>query len=209
MKVTLLIKKLNLSREKFITADVLKKYCSMLKLKYLPVIKYLLREQYVVRILKGIFYVKSVEERKLNYTAINHYEALKEALKLKKVGHWYFGLESALKINNVTHEYFTMDFLMTDSLYRPKPVTIMNHKVKFIKLHKSLFSFGIIKEDIHYADIEKTILDMIYLDKRHGVHNEAIKKKVNEFIRHCSRNRIKKYATHYPGSVRALVEELL
>ncbi|WP_256359064.1 hypothetical protein [Pyrococcus sp. NA2] len=39
---------------------------------------------------------------------------------------------------------------------RPKPVTILGEKVQFVKLKKSLMSFGVIKRgEIQYSDLEK------------------------------------------------------
>ncbi len=209
MKTKLLLRKLELRKDKFLVVEALKEDCKKLRIKYLPTIKYLLRRKYLVRILRGIFYVNSIEERKLNKTNITYYDALKNALDLKGVKNWYFGLNTALKFNNLTHEYFNTDYLLSDSLFRPKPIKIMGHFVKFIKLKKELFEFGIIKNNVNYSDPEKTILDSIYLNKYHGLSDAAIKSKVVEIIENCSKNKIRNYLKHYPLTVKKFVSNIV
>ena len=101
MSYKLLIKKLMIDKKKIITREELKEYCKSLKMSYSSVIGYLLRNRYVERILRGIFYVKSIEERKLNKSDMSFYEAIKEALRIKGVKNWYFGLESAIDRKSV------------------------------------------------------------------------------------------------------------
>jgi len=198
-----------LNRNKFLLAENLKEDCKKLGLPYLPTIKYLLRNKYLVRILRGIFYVKSIAERKLNKIDINHYSALTKALKLKSLKNWYFGLDTALKFNNLTHEYFVMDYILSDSIFRPKPVKVMGHSVKFIKLKKELFGFGTIIKNINYSDPEKTVLDIIYVSKYHSLSSEKIKSKIIELIEACSKTKIRNYLKYYPLSVKKFVENLI
>ncbi len=209
MNLSLLVKKLVLNKEKFIVAGTVKKFCKKLNLEYLPTIKYLLRNDYLVRILKGIFYIKSYEERKLKKIDINHFYALKRAFEIKKINYWYFGLETALKMNNLTHEYFFTDYLITSSIFRPKPVNVMGYRIKFIKINEKLLKFGIVNADVNYSDIEKTILDIIYLAKYHGSSREVIKNKIIDFLKYCSRHKINKYLKYYPKTVAKIMDELL
>lgn len=209
MKLSVLIKKIALSKEKFIVDKILKNYCKELNIDYIPTIKYLLYYGYVVRILRGIFYIKSIEERKLRKLDISYLSALKRALEIKNINNWYFGLETALKFNNITHEYFSIDYLLNDTIFRPKPVKIMGHTIKFIKIHKKLFNFGIIKKDINYSDIEKTLLDIIYLSKYHGLNKDSIKNKIKDILRHSSKNKLIKYSKNYPKTVQNFIRELI
>ena len=165
MTLRILVKKLELLRRKFIVREELKSYCKDLKLDYYTSIMYLTSNNYLVRILRGIFYVKSIEERKLNKMYISFEEAISEAMKIKGVKRWYFGLESALKLNNITHEYFAVETVVSDKLSRPNPFKIMGRKVRFVKLNKTLIGFGVIKNKFNYSDAEKTVLDFIYLGK--------------------------------------------
>ena len=128
----------------FVSSDEIKSYCSTLNLSYEKVIRYFMRMKYIIRIFKGIFYVKSLEEIKYynnnNSIKYSHLELVSKGLELKGVKNWYFGLYTALKLNNATHEYFTIDYIITDSLYRNKKrvntyivrVLVMNIRVKSV-----------------------------------------------------------------------------
>src|SRR3989344_7840850 len=105
MTLKLIVEKLARDNKKFILAEEIKDYCRKLSFDYLPTIKYLLRNKYLARIFRGIFYVYSTEERKWGKSEMNSFEILKEALTVKRVKNWYFGLETGLKLNNITHEY--------------------------------------------------------------------------------------------------------
>lgn len=209
MKLKLLVRKLGLSKERFIVDSTIKSYCKYLNLDYSEAVNYLLRHKYIVRILRGIFYIKSIEERKLNKTEITILSAIKKALEIKKINKWYFGFETALKLNNMTHEYYTMDFLVTDCLFRPKPVKIMGRKVRFIKIKKKMLSFGIIRSEINYSDPEKTILDIAYLEKYKGSDENTIKKKIAEYLPKLSKKKMKNYLKFYPSTIKRIMEGLL
>ena len=192
MTLKLIVKKLELSDKKFITREELREYCKKLNLDYYVTIRYLTHYKYLIRILRGIFYIKSIEERKLNKININHLEAIKEALKIKGVKNWYFGLSTALKLNNLTHEYFTIDYIINDKLFRAKPFLILGYKIKFIKISHKLISFGIINKNLPYSDAEKTMLDFVYL-KEHG----NVKLIPEEIFENCSKNKLLKYSKNY------------
>lgn len=209
MTLALLIKKLELSREKFIIAETLKEHCNKLKLKYLPSVKYLVRHKHLVKILKGIFYIKSLEERKFKKIGIDHHKAIIKALELRDIKNWYFSLETALKFNNLTHEFFNVTFIVTDAIFKPKPINIMGHTVKFIKLKPKLCTFGIIKGEINYSDPEKTVLDMIYLCKYHEMNESEIRDKIADYLPRLSDGKIDRYLKHYPSTVKKLVKGLI
>lgn len=206
MSYALLIKKLYLNEKKIITSDSLKIDCKKLHLDYYSAIGYLTRMKYVHRILKGIFYLPGIEERKMKRIDINYMDALAAALKIKKVKNWYFGLETALKINNLTHEFFTTDFIVSDTLFRAKPITVLGHKIKFIKLKKNLFTFGIIHTKWNLSDPEKTVLDMLYLSKNAGLTDKEALIKISNLMKSCSKIKLKEYAQKYNGRIRQLVE---
>jgi len=113
------------------------------------------RRDYVIRIFKGIFYVKSLDEIKYGPLKYSLLELISKGLELKDVKNWYLGLYTASKLNNATHEYFTIDYVISDGLYRNKPITINNRKFKFHKLKPSLLKFGIIENKCRYSDLEK------------------------------------------------------
>lgn len=194
MTLKLIVEKLGRSKKKFITANELKDYCRKLSIDYITTIKYLIRNKYVSRIFRGIFYVYSIEERKLGKVDTDFYEILKEAFKLKGIFNWYFGLETALKLNNLTHETFTTYFIINDKLFRAKPIIIMGRRVKFYKLSPKLLSFGIIKNNLIYSDPEKTALDLLYL--KHYSLGEF-----DEISEKMLKTKIIKYAKNYPKRV--------
>lgn len=204
MTLKLLVRKLELSDKKFITREELKEDCKRLSMDYYVTIRYLTHYKYLTRILRGIFYIKSIEERKLNKIDINHLEAIKEALKIKGVKNWYFGLSTALKLNNLTHEYFTIDYVINDKLFRVKPFSILGYKIKFIKIKTNLTKFGIINKGLPYSDAEKTMLDFVYL-KEHG----NVKLIPEEIFEECSKNKLLKYSKNYDKrTIKRLMEIL-
>jgi len=207
MSYKLLLKKLYMDDNRFITGVLLRDYSEMLKMDYYKVIRYLIRNKYVYRILKGFFYFPSFEERKLKSINVNHMEAITKALEIRKVN-WYFGLETALKLNNLTHEFFVIDYVVSDSIFRAKPIHVLGHKVRFIKLKKPLFSFGIVNKGLKFSDPEKTLLDIVYLSKYEGLSDKEIKFRVTDLVEFCSKEKLLKYASKYKRSVELFVREL-
>ncbi len=198
MTYKLLVRKLYLDKEDFIVASKLREYCKELKLIYYTTIGYLLTNKYLIRILRGIFYIPSIEERKLKKININYMDAIARSLELKGIKNWYFGLETSIKLNNLTHEYFIIDYIINDTLFRPKPIEVIGHKIKFIKLKKSLFGFGIIKNNkINFSENEKTLLDFIYLYKYKGLSIKDIKNRISELTKHCSAKKTRRYSKKY------------
>ena len=208
MTYKLITRKLYLDDKKFIKSDLIRDYCKTLNMDYYVTIRYLISNRYLIRILKGIFYRPSVEERKFNRLDVYYLDAINEALKLKNIKKRYFGLETAIKLNKLTHEYFAVDYVITSEIFRSRPVNILGHKIRFVKLKEGLFNFGIKSRGISYSDVEKTILDMIYLSKYDGLSDEEIKSKVSEWLKFCSRNKLLRYSKLYNRAVYKFVEDL-
>lgn len=204
MTLKLIVRKLELSDKKFITREELKEDCKKLSMDYYVTIRYLTHYKHLVRILRGIFYIKSIEERKLNKININYLEAIKEALKIRGVKNWYFGLSTALKLNNLTHEYFTIDYVINDKLFRVKPFSILGYKIRFIKINSKLIKFGIINKGLPYSDAEKTMLDYVYL-KEHG----NVKLIPEEIFDNCSKTKLLKYSKNYDKRTIKRLKEML
>ncbi|KPK32395.1 MAG: hypothetical protein AMS24_04325 [Chlamydiae bacterium SM23_39] len=168
-----------------------------------------MRMKYIIRIFKGIFYIKSWEEIKLESFNYSNFELVSKGLELKGVKNWYFGLYTALKLNNTTHEYFTVDYVITDSLYRNKPITINEHKFVFHKLKPSLLNFGIIENNYRYSDLEKTILDFIYLWIYNSKPKKRILMNISDYAKNLSESKIRDYVHWYPKSVKEIVKEII
>lgn len=199
MALKLMVEKLARRTKKFITDSELKSDCRIVSINYLSTVKYLIRHKYIARIFKGIFYVYSINERKLGTKEVGFYNIIGEALKLKGVKKWYFGLETGLKLNNLTHESFTIDFVINDSLFRPRPMMIMGRKVRFYKLVPKMFSFGILNKEVCYSDSEKTALDLFYLKHYSEVEFKELSKKL-------SYNKMIKYSKNYPSSLQHKIQ---
>jgi len=162
----------------------------------------MLNKGYLVTIFRGVYYLKSYEEKKLNSLKYSAYELLSLGLEKKRIK-WYFGLNTALKFLGLTHEVFPINIVINDKFNRTKLMKIAGSSFFFVKLKPSLF-FDIKKEKtgnniaLYYSNIEKTILDMIYLKKNIDLreykfnkslfikesakYNRIVKKKIKELL---------------------------
>ena len=209
MAYSILVRRVLLRNERYITNEELKEICVKLKLSYHNAINYLLPNKYIYRIVKGFFYVPSIEERKLSSKVADVFEAVAKAMDYKGVKNWYFGLETAIKNSNITHESFSIDYVISDKIFRPKPITILGRKVKFVKLKKELLTFGIKKDNYSFSDLEKTILDIAYIKKYSGEKDSTIKSYLVEWAEKANKKRLIEYSKKYPTTVARFVEELI
>jgi predicted transcriptional regulator of viral defense system len=208
MTMSPILKKLHLEGNEFVKSDEIKKSCEDFDLDYYNTIRNLISRGYLVRIFKGIFYVKSFEEVKMGGMKYSHLELVSKGMELKGISNWYFGLYTALRLNNATHEHFTVDYVVNDTLFRAKPINIAGYRFRFIKVKKSLLEFGIKEEKHRYSDLEKTLLDFIYLWNYSSVPKEKIVIDIEEYMQDISKNKIKKYSIHYPNTVWKILEEI-
>ncbi len=192
-----------MDKKEFVTSPELRAYCRSFKLDYATVALYLTRRGNMVRVFRGVFYVKSLEEFKLGSSRYNHLELVAKGLELKGVKNWYFGLHTALKFNNMTHEVFTVEDVINDKLFRANPFTIAGHKFKFSTMSPSLLDFGITKAEngVRYSDPEKTVLDFIYLWRYNGIPEGKIAADVSGWAKDVTKAKLMKYAKHYPNTV--------
>jgi predicted transcriptional regulator of viral defense system len=210
MKTSVLLTKLRLENKEFVTSDELKAYCRSMKLDYDLLVRYFESRGYLLRIFRGIFYVKPLEELKLGRSKYNYLELVARGLELKKVRNWYFGLHTALKLNNMTHEHFTIEEVVNDSIFRSRPMKIAGYSFKFVKLSPSLLNFGIIgRNGIRYSDPEKTILDFIYIWRYNGIPEDKIVVDVSDWSKGVSKTRAVKYAKNYPTTVSNIVKKVI
>ncbi len=210
MTMSLLRRKLWMDRKEFVTSEELKRYCKTMKLNYEMVVRYFGMRAYLVRIFRGVFYVKSLEESKLGKNKYNHLELVAKGLELKNVKRWYFGLHTALKLNNMTHETFAVEDVVNDKLFRANPIAIAGYKFKFSRLSPSLLGFGIRKagNGVRYSDPEKTLLDFIYLWRYNGIPEEKIVADVSGWEKGASKEKLMAYAKKYPKTVAEIAARL-
>jgi len=201
MTLKILVEKLARSSKKFTTDSEIKEDCKKLSISYYTAIRYLISNKHLARVFKGIFYIYSLEERKLGKSEMNLYKILAEAIKLKGIKKWYLGLETSLKLNNLTHEYFTIEFVLNDKIFRAKPITIMGKKVKFYKISPKLMNQGIFFKNYPFSNPEKTALDLFYLRHYDFSNFEALAEKLNK-------KKLKEYSKNYDKRTIKAVESL-
>jgi predicted transcriptional regulator of viral defense system len=208
MKSGVILRKLYRENRKFVTSEVLKEYCGAAGLKYENVMRHFIPRGYLVRIFKGVFYVRSPEEFKLDRIEYDPLKLVAAGLDIKGIKNWYFGLHTALKLNNLTHEYFHVNEVINDTILRTRAMDIAGTKFKFLKLKPALFGFGVTKDDIRYSDPEKTVLDFIYLWNYRGVPEGRVIMDVSEWYPDLSEEKLENYLPNYPKSVRNIIEKM-
>lgn len=209
MKTDTILRKLYRDKKEFVTSKVIKEYCGSIGLNYDTAMRHFIPRGYLVRIFKGIFYVKSPEEVTLGRVKYSPLKLVSKGLELKGVKNWYFGLYTALKLNNITHEHFAVEHVVNDRIFRASPVRIAGHKFKFLKIKPSLLSFGLVKDDLRYSDPEKTILDFIYIWRYNGIPEKKIVMDISEWATNLSSYKITNYAKKYPKGVGRVIEKVI
>jgi predicted transcriptional regulator of viral defense system len=204
----LIMKRLLVEKRKFVVTEELKELSNELHEDHMSIINYLTKRRYLIRIFKGVFYVRSLEEIKFDTLHIGHLDLIANGLKLKGITNWYFGLYTALTLNNLTHEYFAIDTVINDTLFRAKEVEIAGHKFKFIKIKTPLIFGTKTENNLIFSNIEKTILDFIYIKKYRSLPEDKIILDVSEFMEKANRRTLLSYADKYPKSVRKIIEKL-
>ena len=188
-----------------VTREEVEKACKRFEVNPASTINFMIHYGYIIRILRGLYYVKSFEEFKLKKSP-STYKIISLGMNRLKIN-WYFGLYTSLRLNGLTHEFFGEIFVLNDRIFRPKAMEISGEKVKFIKLKNQLFGFGIVKENgVKFSDPEKTILDLVYIFKYRSTPEERIILIIEDYGKNLSKNRLESYLKFYPKSVRRVVE---
>lgn len=207
--ISILIKKLRLTGEEFVTSETIREHCAPLRTDHKSAIKYLLREGHLLRIFRGVFYVRTFDEIKLGKSKYDHLELVAKGMGLKGVKNWYFGLYTALKLNNLTHEHYTVDYVISDKIFRAKPMEIAGYKFRFLKLKPGLFGFGTVSDAVRYSDPEKTVLDFIHVWRYNGIPDDKIIMDISEYARGLSKKRLLDYSDNYSKAVRNIAERVV
>ena len=80
MSFGLLARKLLMDKERYLSEEKLKGHCKKLGISYVNAIKYLGKYRYIKRIMRGFFYVPTIEERKLKIGGPALFEAIAKAM---------------------------------------------------------------------------------------------------------------------------------
>ena len=209
MKTDLILRKLRMEGKELVTSEELKETCSSLGIKYESAIRHLVPRGHLIRIFRGIFYVTSPDEALTKRRRYNHLELVSKGLKVKGVEDWYFGLYTALKLNNMTHEHYAIDYVVNDEIQRSNPMNIAGYRFRFVKVKSQLLGFGVINGELKHSDLEKTILDFIYLWRYNSMPDQRITLSAKEWTYNVDEVKLKNYGRHYPKTVVKLLEEVL
>jgi hypothetical protein len=205
------LRKFHLDDKKFTTSQEIKKISKEFGINPTNTIRNLMARGHLVRIFRGIFYIRSFDEVKMGKMKYSHLDLVSKGLGIMGVEDWYFCLHTALKLNNLTHEFRNVDYIATTQLFRGKPINIAGHIFSFHKLSPSLFDFGINRErpPLRYSDPEKTVLDMVYMRRYNGIPSERIRIEVAEYLGKLDIEVLSDYLAHYPGSVKVTLVGLI
>jgi len=214
MTINKVLDKLWQDGTEFVSLNKLKKESKEFYYNYNTMINYLTSRGFLFKILKNTYYVKSQDElnssdKNMKYTSL---ELVSRALKFLNVKNWYFGLYTALKIYDINPKKNSIDYLICNNTITPyNKIKVFNREFKIIRLKRSLFNFGIKKKpnEVKYSDLEKTILDLIYLWQLSNTPSHKINSEIFKYLRTCSIEKIRDYCSHYPESVQQLMDEQL
>jgi predicted transcriptional regulator of viral defense system len=199
MKIPIIWKKLLLEKRRIVLSREIRDLAKKINKNERWSVDYLQRHGYIVRVFRGIYYIKSADERQMGTLDFSIYEIVAMALKEKGVKDWYFGLETALKLNNMTHEYYAVNYVITNTYKTTKIINILDTKIKFLKWNDKHFKFGIIKKGkLRYSDKEKTILDIAYRVYRKKSKHLYVYNIVGEYRNLIDNRKLMEYFEHYP-----------
>ena len=186
--------------------DEIKETCKRFGADVDSTINFMISYGYLVRILRGLYYVKTVEEFELKKSP-DVYKILSLGLNKLEVK-WYFGLYTSLRLNGLTHEFFDTIFVLNDRIYRPKEIKVGGEKVKFIKLSSKLVDFGIVNDNgKRFSDVEKTLLDFVYISRYRSVSEGKITSMIEEYRKRVKADKVMAYLKFYPKSVEKVVRD--
>jgi hypothetical protein len=197
-------------KKEFITSETLKKYCRVLYYNHRLVSNYLISRGFLVNILDDIYYVKTIDEINKNMLKYSILEIVGKALKHKGVKNWYYGLYTALElINNDYENQEEYIYLINDRFLKRKPMKILGKKFRFLRFKNAFFNFGIINGKVKYSNLEKTILDLIYLMDYNHINENRMLIELSKLLDGIIKEKILKYSQFYPQSNKSILKKVL
>lgn len=206
------LKKIRQDNKEFISYEELKKYSKELYFNHRVISNYLISRGYLVNILDNIYYVKTIDEISQNMLKYPILELVAKALKRKHVKNWYYGLYTAFELLN--SDYENQDeflYIINDRFLINKPIKILGKKFRFFKVKNAFFKFGIINKKVKYSDLEKTILDLIYLWEYNHINENIILIDLSKLLvlDGILEEKILKYSQYYPKSNKNILKKAL
>ena len=96
--------------------------------------------------------------------------------------------------------------MVNDKIYRAKEIKVAGEKVKFIKLAPRLVNFGVVNsEEKRFSDVDKTILDLVYISRYRSVPEGKIVALIDEYKNRLSLSKLKSYLEMYPEAVGGVI----
>ncbi len=158
--------------------------------------------RYLVRILRGLYYVKEPDEALFNILKDKHRII---ALGLERTDlNWYFGLFTAMELGGYTHVHRPIIYVVNDKIHRR--LVVAGTPVRLIKVKPSLI-FGFNEKRI--SDPEKTLLDFLYLARYGTILPLTARAAIDEISRYLDKERLRAYARHYPEFVVKKLEHII
>ena len=206
------LKKIRQDNKEFISYEELKKYSKELYYNHRVISNYLISRGYLVNVLDNIYYVKTIDEISQNMLKYPILELVAKALKKKCVKNWYYGLYTAFELLNIDYE--NQDeylYIINDRFLINKPIEILGEKFRFLKVKNAFFKFGMINKKVKYSDLEKTILDLIYLWENNHINEKIILIKLSKLLvlDGILEEKILKYSQYYPKSNKNILKKAL
>lgn len=161
-------------------------------------VKYLSsRSKYLIRIFRGIYYVKDVEE--VFYGTVKDIHRVVAAGLERKGLNWYYGLFTAMELGGYTHVHRPVIYVINDRVHRK--IWVAGVPVRFVKVKPSLM-FGF-SGDPRISDPEKTVLDFLYLERYGTIPAPSVRAALDEIRSYVklNRKRMREYAERYPNFV--------
>ncbi|NJE08383.1 hypothetical protein E3E31_07580 [Thermococcus sp. M39] len=192
---------------KVITREELEKLASYFNEDVDYLVNYLIQYGYVIRILRGIYYVKTPVEFSTGGSP-SIYRLL--SLGMSKITkNWYFGLFTALILNGLTHETYTTIFIINDRLARPRPIQVNGTPVRIIRSRRDIFDFGIVTRDsLRFSDLEKTLLDFFYFANYGTLPKSLAWRLWKEYYGMADPTKLKEYSKKYSRSIQKVIENV-
>jgi len=204
------LKKIRQDNKEFITSEELREYCRELYFNYKEISDYLISRGFLLNILDDIYYVKSNDEINKNKLKYSLLELVGKGLKLKNVKNWYYGLYTALNLIDVAHDHQDeFLYIINDQILNNNPIKILGKNFRFLRFKNALFNFGILNNKVNYSNLEKTILDLIYLWEINHMNENRILIEISKLMKGISKDKILEYSQHYPESNIKLLKRAL
>lgn len=199
MSMNRIISLIRNEEKEFITTDEIKPYSKRFYYNSNNVINYLLGQGDIIKILNDLYYIKSNNEIESKIHKYSLLEIVSKALSLRKIVNWYFGLYTALKLNNISTDHDNdLFYVFNDMFFRNEPINIAGYPFKFFKFRIASHSFGIRTNKVNYSDLERTILDFIYIQMNNRIHEQRIINFISKYMKGISIEKILSYAQYYP-----------